>query len=321
MKKKIIIISGDPNSINSEIIYKSWKKLNNSEKRKIYFIANKSLLEKQFKLLRYNLKIQKVNNIHSKTSCKNLKIINIDLKYKDPFQISETNASTYVLKSLNYAHNLALKNEVMGIINCPINKKLLIRKKIGVTEYLSKKCNIKNQSEVMLIRNDKLSVCPVTTHIHIKNISKKINKQKIINKVKTINNFFKKKFKKKPKIAILGLNPHNAELVKGSEERNIIIPAINYLKKIKINVTGPHVADTIFINQYKNFDVIIGMFHDQVLAPFKSIFKFDAINLTLGLKYMRVSPDHGVGSDLILKKKANPNSLIKCIKFINKYGK
>ena len=71
----------------------------------------------------------------------------------------------------------------------------------------------------------------------------------------------------------------------------------------------------------KNFDVIIGMFHDQVLAPFKAIFKFDAINLTLGLKYLRVSPDHGIGSDLILKKKANPNSLIKCIKFINKYGK
>lgn len=321
MKKKIIIISGDPNSINSEIIYKSWRKLSSSEKKKIYFISNISLLEKQFKLLKYNIKIQKVDNIFSSTNSKNLKIININLKFKNPFKVSNTNASTFVLKSLNHAHKIALKNEVMGIINCPINKKLLIRKKIGVTEYLSRKCKIKNNSEAMLIRNKKLSVCPVTTHIHVKNISKKINKQKIVNKIKTIYNFFKENFKKKPKIAILGLNPHNAELIKGSEEKKVIIPAINYLKRKKFDVTGPLVSDTIFINQHKKFDVIVGMFHDQVLAPFKAIFKFDAINLTLGLKYLRVSPDHGVGSDLVLKKKANPNSLIKCIKFINRYGK
>ena len=321
MKKKIVIISGDPNSINSEIIYKSWKKLNNNEKKKIYLISNLSLLEKQFKLLKYNIKLKKVDNIFSKTSSKNLKIININLKFKDPFKVSNTNASTFILKSLNQAHKIALKNEVMGIVNCPINKKLLIRKKIGVTEYLSKKCNVKNNSEAMLIRNKKLSVCPVTTHIHIKNISKNITKQKIVNKVKTIYNFYKGYFKKKPKIAILGLNPHNAELIKGSEEKNVIIPSINYLKKKKFDVTGPLVSDTIFVNQFKRYDVIIGMFHDQVLAPFKAVFKFDAINLTLGLKYLRVSPDHGVGLDLVLKKKANPNSLIKCIKFINRYGK
>ena len=161
----------------------------------------------------------------------------------------------------------------------------------------------KKSLEVMLIKSDKLSVCPVTTHINIKNISKNINKQKIINKVKTIDKFFKNNFKKKPKIAILGLNPHNAELVRNSEEKNIIIPSINYLKKINFDVKGPLVSDTIFIEQYKKFDVILGMFHDQVLAPFKTIFKFDAINLTLGLKYLRASPDHGVGSDIILKKR------------------
>ena len=107
----------------------------------------------------------------------------------------------------------------------------------------------------MLIKNDKLSVCPVTTHINIKNISKNINKQKIINKVKTIDKFFKNNFKK-PKIAILGLNPHNAELVRNSEEKNIIIPSINYLKKINFDVKVLLYQTQFLLNSIKKFDVI-----------------------------------------------------------------
>ena len=116
----------------------------------------------------------------------------------------------------------------------------------------------------------------------------------------------------------MGLNPHNAELRVNSEERKIIAPAILKLKKLGFFVNGPMVADTIFINQYKKYDVIVGMFHDQVLTPFKTIYKFNAINITLGLKYLRVSPDHGVAKDLIKKNKANPTSLLNCIDFINR---
>ena len=115
----------------------------------------------------------------------------------------------------------------------------------------------------------------------------------------------------------MGLNPHNSELRKNSDERKKIIPAIKLLKKSNIKVYGPYVADTIFINDYKNFDVIVGMYHDQVLAPFKALYKFNAINVTLGLKYLRVSPDHGVAKNLIGKNKAHATSLIESIKFIN----
>ena len=87
---------------------------------------------------------------------------------------------------------------------------------------------------------------------------------------------------------------------------------------MKLNILGPLSADTIFINKYKEFDVIVGMYHDQVLTAFKSLYKFNAINITLGLKYLRVSPDHGVASDLVGKNKANPESLIECIKFLDK---
>ena len=173
----------------------------------------------------------------------------------------------------------------------------------------------------MLIYNKKFSVSPLTTHLDIKEISKKITPALIINKIKTLNQWYKKKLKKKPKIAVLGLNPHNAELRKNSEEKRIIIPTIKKLEKSGINIKGPFVADTFFMDSFKKFDLLIGMYHDQVLTPFKSIYKFDAINITIGLKYIRTSPDHGTAKTMIGKNKANPNSLIKCIDFINKSSK
>ena len=98
----------------------------------------------------------------------------------------------------------------------------------------------------------------------------------------------------------------------------MIIPSISKLKKRGVNVNGPLVADTIFINEYKNYDLLVGMYHDQVLSPFKALFNFDAINITLGLKYIRVSPDHGTAVNLIGKKRANPSSLINCVNFLDK---
>ena len=321
MKNKIILIAGDPNSINSEIIYKSFKKLKKSQKNKIYLIGNYDLISQQFKKLKYNFKLRKVINIKESCDGNFLKVIDINLKFKNPFKVKKNEASKYILKSLNLAHNIAIKGEAAGVINCPINKDLLKMKKIGVTEYLAKKCKINNSSEVMLIHNKKISVTPITTHIDIKNVSKSIKIKNIINKSNTIEKWFKKNFNIKPKIGILGLNPHNSEMEKKSEEKTIIIPAILKLKRKGFNVKGPLVSDSIFINDFKKFDVIIGMYHDQVLSPFKALFKFDAMNITLGLKYFRASPDHGTAYDIIKKNKADESSLLNCINFIHKLNR
>ena len=171
----------------------------------------------------------------------------------------------------------------------------------------------------MLIKSRDLAVTPITTHLNLKHIFRKITSKLIIKKVVTINKWFKKNYNKNPMIAILGLNPHNGELKKNTEEVKIIIPAINKLKKIGIRIKGPMVADTLFVNEYKNFDVIVGMYHDQVLTPFKTIFKFNAINVTLGLKYLRVSPDHGTAKNIVKKKIANHTSLLRCIEFLHKF--
>ena len=319
--KKIILIGGDPNSINSEIILKSWRKISNTLKKKIYLVSNYNLIKDQSKKLKFSIKVCKVKSLKSENNSDSLKIIDINLKYSRPFNVPIKEASKFVKKSLIIGHNLALNKNVLGLINCPIDKTLLRRNNMGVTEFLASKCNIKNNSEVMLIWNKKFSVSPITTHIDLKNISKNLKSKIILNKINTINDSFKIIFKKRPKIGILGLNPHNAEMKKNSEEKKLIVPSIVKLKKKGIKLKGPLVSDTLFINDFKNYDVIVGMYHDQVLTPFKTIFKFDAINITLGLKYLRVSPDHGVAKKLIFKNKANPKSLIECINFINKFGK
>ena len=217
------------------------------------------------------------------------------------------------------AIDLAKKREVAGFINCPINKfETFGLRTMGITEFLAKKEKVLGK-EAMLIYNKSLSVSPITTHIKIKNVSKKITKKIIIDKSLTINNFYKKRFNIKPKIGILGLNPHNFEFRKESEESKTIIPAIKTLKKNKVFVYGPISGDTAFNNQSKKkYDVIIGMYHDQVLSPFKALYNLDAINVTLGLPYIRVSPDHGTGEGIIKKNLANPKSLVECIKFFSK---
>ena len=320
MSKKIIIISGDPNSINSEIIFKSWKKIKKKYKQKIYFVSNVNLLKEQFKKLKYRIKLKEVKDIDDdKTTA--LKIINIDLNFKDPFKVSNKATSNFIIKSLNKAHIFGLRKNVKGIINCAISKSFLKKDKIGVTEYLASKCNLKKNTEVMMIYNNKLSVCPLTTHIDIKDISKKVKAEIIIKKIKSINSWFKRHLNRKPKIGVLGLNPHNAEFRENSEEKRVILPSILKLKKRGIKVDGPLVSDTVFINEYKNYDIIVGMYHDQVLSPFKTIYKFDAINITIGLKYLRVSPDHGIAKNLVGKNKANVISFLKSIEFIEKFKK
>ena len=177
MINKIIIVAGDPNSINSELIFKTYKKLNKTKKKSIYLIGNFKLLKDQLKKLKFKVVLTKLNSINNNSNSQNkLKIIDIPLNFNKPFNVSRKEAIKYIKKSLDLAHELAISKKVKGIINCPINKKLLEKSKNkGVTEYLAKKCGITNKSEIMMIHNQKLSVVPITTHIDIKNIEKTLS--------------------------------------------------------------------------------------------------------------------------------------------------
>ena len=317
MNNLIAIVAGEPNSINSEIIAKAWKK---NKFKNIFIIGNYSIFKKQILKLRFKIPIIKINKIEHFKKEKKLVILDIPLKFNSIFNVNLQQTKAYIFESLNTAHNLAINNKIKGFINAPIDKKnFKIRNRyFGVTEYISKKNKSKNK-EVMLIFNKKLSVVPLTTHIEIKHVNSKINFNLIKTKIITLNKFYYRIFKKYPKIAILGLNPHNSENNKNSVENKIIRPSISKLKKLKININGPFPADTAFSK--KNiiyYDVIVGMYHDQVLGPFKALYGFDAINITLGLKYHRLSPDHGTAQDIIGLNKADPKSLINAINFLNK---
>ena len=317
MNKNIAIVAGEPRSINSEIIAKSWKIIKNNQKKNIFIIGNYALIKKQLNILKIKIPIKKVHSIKIKRSPKFLEIFDVPFKFKKPFEKKNKETSKYILRCFDIAHDFAIKKSIKGFINCSINKKKTFGKKnIGVTEFLAKKNKVKG-SEIMLIYNKKLSVVPLTTHVDIKNVAKKINYRFIKNKINSLNSGYYSVFKKKPKIAVLGLNPHNGESRADSEERKIISPVIKLFKKNKQKIYGPFSSDTFFANnKILKYDVILGMYHDQVLTPFKTIFKFDACNITLGLKYFRVSPDHGTAEDIVGKKKANPFSLIRSIDFI-----
>ena len=171
----------------------------------------------------------------------------------------------------------------------------------------------------MLIYNRQLSVCPLTTHLPIKLIPKEISKKLIQDKLELIHNFYLRNLGFKPKIAVTGLNPHCESTLKFNEDEKIISPAIKFSKKKKIKVSGPFSADTIFLKQNrKKFDVVLGMYHDQVLTPLKTLYEYDAINITMGLPFLRVSPDHGPNEKMINKNLSNPTSLYKALEFLDK---
>ena len=308
------IVLGEPNSINSEILAKS-----SAIKSSSIIIGSYELLKSQLAILKIKRKIRKINKTEDiKKNDAVINVLDIPLKFKKPFNVSHKESSKYVKKCLLVSHNLCLQKKIKGIINCPINKKNLFKNKNqGVTEFLAKKNKVFN-SEVMVIYNKNLSVVPITTHIKLKNVSKFIKKDFLSKKLITLNKFYKKYFKKTPKIGVLGLNPHNLELKKNSEEIKVIIPTIKLLKK-SMKVSGPYPSDTIFFkDNLKKFDVIVGMYHDQVLSPFKALYGFDAVNITFGLPYIRMSPDHGIAEDKIKLNVSNPQSLNRCIDMITK---
>ncbi len=317
-KKPILIVAGEPNSVFLEIFFKTIKM---KIKSPLILIASHKLLLMQMKKLKFKKKIKILDIKKIKNYSLNNKVINlINVSYKQnkPFEKISKKSNNYINESFLYALKLIRQGFTNKLINGPISKKnFLKKKKLGITEYISDKFFIKNYA--MLIYNKNLSVCPVTTHVPLKLVSKKINKKIIIEKIKLIDNFYKQKLKLKPRIAVLGINPHCETVSSFDEDKKIISPAINFLKKKNYKVFGPLSSDTIFLRQNRSkFDVVLGMYHDQVLSPLKTLFEYDAINITLGLPFIRISPDHGPNEHMLGKNKSNPLSLIRAISFLDK---
>ena len=314
----ILIVAGEPNSVFFEIFFKTIKK--KKYKNPIVLIASNKLLKLQMKKFNQKMKIKLIdkNNL-SQIKLDNKYINLIDVKYDQskPFEKISKKSKKYIEKCFKVAFKIINNKLSVKLINGPISKKFFLNNKnLGITEYVSKK--FKTNKNAMLIYNKQLSVCPLTTHLPIKKVSKLISEKLISEKVLLINKFYKTYLGFKPKIAITGLNPHCESTSKYNEDEEVIKPSIKKLKK-KYLVYGPFSADTIFLKENREkYNVILGMYHDQVLTPIKTLFEYDAINITLGLPFLRVTPDHGPNEKMLGKNTSNPLSLIRALEFLDK---
>lgn len=314
----IVIIGGEPQSVFIEILLKSIKR----KHLPIILISSEDILIKNIKKFNFKTKFNYLNKDLTNLNKNKINLININYnKFSFLKKTITTESNNFIDLSFKKALEVINKIKCSGLINGPISKKTFLKGKFkGITEFLAKKTN--SDDPVMLIYNRKLSVCPLTTHLPISKVSRKVKKKLIIDKVKKIYFFYKNILKTSPKIAVTGLNPHCESFDKDNKEKKEIIPAIKYLKRIRINVEGPYSPDTIFLRENtKRFDVIVGMYHDQVLGPMKTLYGFKAINITIGLPFIRISPDHGPNIQMLGKNKSDPSSLLESIRFLKKYAR
>jgi 4-hydroxythreonine-4-phosphate dehydrogenase len=215
----------------------------------------------------------------------------------------------YAFISLERATNDLIAGQIDALVTAPINKHNIQSDSFnfpGHTEYLQERAG--GQDSLMFLVSDDLRVGVVTGHVPVSEIASKISQESIISKLKLMNDSLKKDFwVRKPKIAVLGLNPHAGDngLI-GNEEQTTIIPAIEQAKASGLLVIGPYAADGFFANgAYKNFDAVLAMYHDQGLIPFKHIAFENGVNFTAGLNIVRTSPDHGTAYDIAGKNLAS----------------
>ncbi len=219
----------------------------------------------------------------------------------------------YAIKSLLAAAQALKENKIQGIVTAPIHKKNIQSAEFnytGHTPFLKDFFSVKDV--VMLLTAENLKVGLVTEHVPVKEIAQHITRENILSKLNIIHSSLQKDFGiDKPKIAVLGLNPHAGdEGLVGREEEEIIKPAVKEAKQHNMLVMGPFSADAFFARgQYEKFDAVLAMYHDQGLIPFKSLSIGEGVNFTAGISGVRTSPDHGTAFDIAGKNRADESSL------------
>ena len=235
----------------------------------------------------------------------------------------------WVTACITEAVDLCLANKARAIITCPIQKEALYAagfKHQGHTDFLAALCHDRGfpANDVMMLVGGGLRAVPVTVHIALKDVAAALTQDAIITQAEVVHAALQQRFKiAKPRIAITGLNPHAGENgAMGREEIDIIRPAIAALQARGLNVFGPLPADTAFFPQARaSYDAILCMYHDQALIPVKTLDFHGGVNVTLGLPFVRTSPDHGTALNLAGTGKAQAESLIAAIRLADEMTK
>jgi 4-hydroxythreonine-4-phosphate dehydrogenase len=308
--KKIGITTGDPAGIGPEIILKVINSY--SGKNTIIVYGSFPIGSKIDNLIKIS-DISEIQNLQES----NLFWIPIfqDYGFKPGKPSKFSGLSAY--NAIKRAGNDSLENKISAIVTGPLSKhfiQLTYPDFIGHTEFFAGQSSTENF--VMSFFSEKINVALLTTHIALKNVSKNLEKNRIINQISLINQSLKKYFNiKNPKLALLGLNPHSGEDgAFGDEEQRIFKPIIKQLNEEGFYIDGPFPADTFFAGNFQKYDIIISSYHDQGLIPFKMLSFDKGVNVTLGLPYIRTSVDHGTAFDIAGKNIASEKSMCEALK-------
>jgi 4-hydroxythreonine-4-phosphate dehydrogenase len=318
MKIKLGITIGDVNGIGPEILIKavSDSRITDICTPVIYASA---------KVISYHRNIAKVDNFFYNTASSSDKIvegkINLINCWTENVNINigtnTVEGGKYAKVSLDSALFDLKDNKIDALVTAPINKKSMSMIDFGYkghTDYISSFFNCDNS--VMIMLSEDLRVALLTHHIPLNEVSSFVTKKNILESLESLNQIMIKDFdKEKPLIAVLGLNPHAGDGgVIGNEEQEYILPAIEEAKNKGIFVNGPFPSDSFWgTMEYKKYDIVLAMYHDQALIPFKLLAFTDGVNFTGGLPFVRTSPDHGTGYDIVGKNIANHESFLNAI--------
>lgn len=310
-KLKLGISIGDLNGIGGEIIVKTFE-----DSRMLDFctpiifasVKTMSFLKKHFNLSLNFQGIEKPSEaIEGKINVINVWKENVSIN----FGVEDPESGKYAFRSLQAAVKALKEDEIDVLVTAPINKNTIQSEDFkfpGHTDYLAQELEGKS---LMLMITDNLRVGLLTDHVPLKDIAQVITPEVIQNKIATIQKTLQQDFRiSKPKIAVLGINPHSGDngLI-GKEDETILKPTLQKLRDKGLLVFGPYAADSFFgTKNYQNFDAVIASYHDQGLVPFKTLSFGEGVNFTAGLKKIRTSPDHGTAFEIAGKDSANINS-------------
>ena len=313
---KIAVSSGDPAGIGPDICIKAFGQ------KKIYdfspvIFGDKELFKSRAKTLGINADIQ-IYKGQEELSNDSLWIANRDCNLNILPGKPDPNCANFIISNFKQAVKRTISEEFEAVVTCPINKEIINKGGInftGHTEELAKLSKI--DKVVMMLATQELKVALATTHLPLREVPEYITQDHIEETILIINNDLQENWKiKNPLIKVLGLNPHAGDGgFLGSEDQEILIPVIKKLNDMGLNISGPHSADTAFINNNQiKPDIVLAMYHDQGLPVIKTIGFGKITNVTLGLPFIRTSVDHGTAYDMAGSIQADESSLIEAAK-------
>ncbi len=314
---KIAVSSGDPAGIGPDICIKAFGQKKSYDFIPVIF-GDKEIFKARADSLGIDVDI-KIYKDKEKLSNNSLWIANqscdVSVKPGKP----DPDCANFIISIFRQAVERTLSKEFEAVVTCPINKEVINKGGIEFTGHTEELAKISNTlSVVMMLVSEKLKVALATTHLPLREIPKKITKDHISETLLIIDRELKSKWKiKNPFIKVLGLNPHAGDGgFIGSEDQEILIPVIEKLNSLGLNITGPHSADTAFIDKENRIkeDVILAMYHDQGLPVIKTLGFGNIINVTLGLPFIRTSVDHGTAYDIAGSVNVNETSLVEAAK-------